>query len=135
MIAVNQGEIRLDVDASQKGKLTLSDLGLKPEDLFMEGGLLRLVVNIKQSNDIQFYTMPTLELSYSEKMAETHWSVEFNGDTVIDTLDHSGRSTLLMLKKKSLADKLQRHENQLILHAQFTSPAHILPEASFITLF
>lgn len=134
MITLNKGEIKLDVNVNQRGKLTLASLGLTQENLFLEGGVLRMVLNIEQANDIHFASHPTVELKYSEKMEETHWSVEFNGATVLDKYDHSGNATLLLLKRDAFSD-IHRHENQLIIHAQFTSGAHINPEESFITLF
>lgn len=134
MITLSQGEIKLDINVTQKGKLTFSELGLKPEQLFIEGGNLRLVLNIEQSKNIQFTSHPTIELKYAEKMEETHWSVEFNGATVLDKYDHSGNATLLLLKRDALSD-IHHHENQLIVHAQLTSGAHINIEESFITLF
>lgn len=134
MITLNQGEIKLDVNVSQKGKLTFAELGLKSEDLFVEGGNLRLVLEIEQDKNIQFASHPTIELKYAEKMEETHWSVEFNGKTVLDKYDHSGNATLLLLKRDALSD-IHHHENRLIVHAQLTSGAHINTEESFITLF
>jgi len=134
MITINQGEIKVDVNITQKGKLTLTDLGLEAENLFIEGGNLRLVIDIEQSKDIHFTGFPTIELAYAEKMEETHWSVEFNGETVLDKYDHSGNATLLLLKRDALSD-INHHENKLIVHAQFTREAHIDPNESFIKLF
>ncbi len=134
MITLNQGEIKLDINVNQKGKLTFAELGLSSENLFIEGGNLRLVIDVEQSKDIQFASHPTIELCYAEKMEETHWSVEFNGSTVLDKYDHSGSATLLLLKREVLSD-IHHHENQLIIHAQLTSEAHIDPNKSYISLF
>lgn len=135
MIEVNQGEIVVKISEENKGKLTFAELGLTEEDCFFEGGLLRIVFEIAPSKTLGFYQKPTFELKYKEKMEETHWSVDFNGKKVLDTTDHSGNATLLLLNKKELEAEIHRHENNLILHAQFTSPAHVQIAESFITLF
>lgn len=134
-LEVNQGEIKLTINESNKGKVYLSDLGLKSSDMELEAGLLRFVVDFKNLDQVHFAAVPTIEFSYKEEMGETHWQCDFNGTMIADKLDHHGHSTVVLLKRDGIEDLIQRHENTMVLHAEFPKPAVIDPEKSYIALF
>lgn len=134
-LEINQGEIKLTFNESHKGKVYLSDLGLKASDMDLEAGLLRFVIDIKNLNQVHFAAVPTVEFSYTEEMGETHWQCDFNGTMIADKLDHHGHSTVVLLKRDGIEDLIQRHENTMVIHAEFPKPAVIDPEKSYIALF
>ena len=47
LVELNQGEIKIKFSGPTSGKLTFADLGLKDEDLVLEGGLLRMVFDLE----------------------------------------------------------------------------------------
>ncbi len=134
-IEINEGEIKLTINEKHEGKLYLSDLGLKPSDMELESGLLRFVIEIKNAAELKLYAMPTIEFSYTEDMGETHWQSEFNGEVISDKNDHHGHSTVILLNRKKLEALLHRHDNKLVIHAEFPKPAIIDTSKSYLNLF
>lgn len=68
-------------------------------------------------------------------MTDTHWICESNGKTILDKVDHNGEVTVLMLDREVLDCLEQHHKNVLIIHAEFSQPANLIAEKSFINLF
>jgi len=134
-IELNQGEIKIELNATSKGKITFKELGLKDEDLNLKSGLLRLVFDITEITANHFFKMPTIEVSYKEEVGETHWQCEYNGETILDKMDHHGHSTVVLMNRKKLDALEHRHENQLILHAEFPQAVHLVAEGSYINIF
>ncbi len=134
-LEINQGEIKLTLNEVNKGKVYLSELGLNEEHLNLEAGLLRFVVDLKNLDQAHFTAVPTIEFSYTESMGETHWQCDFNRTMIADKLDHHGSSTVILLNRKEMENLVQRHENTMIVHAEFPKPAVIDPTKSYITLF
>ncbi len=134
-IELNPGEVLIRFNAPVTGKTTFEELGLKDEDLFFEGGLLRIVFDLKGIGEHSYYAVPTIEVGYAEEMGETHWQCDFNEETILDKMDHHGRSTVILLNRKRLASLDHHHGNRLVLHAEFTQPAHVLADQSYINFF
>jgi len=134
-VEVNQGEIIVAFDAPTSGKLSFKDLGITKDQLVLEGGFLRLVFNLSGINEPHYYQMPTIEVAYDENCAETHWQCEFNQETILDTMAHHGHTTVLLLNRKKLEELEHRHENTLIVHAEFPEIVHLNPEKSYINFF
>lgn len=132
---INQGEIYVTLDKPMPGKVTLNQLGINEEDLLLKNGLLRLVIDMQGFREFPFYHVPTLEFSYAQETTETHWQCEFNGNTILDKLDHHGRSTVMLLARTVLKDFEKRHINKLIIHAEFPEPVQLLGNQSFVHLF
>jgi hypothetical protein len=134
-LELNQGEIKLTFNESHKGKVYLSDLGLTKEELELPAGLMRFVIEVQNLDLVHFAAVPTVEFTYTEEMGETHWQCDFNGKMIADKLDHHGHSTVILLKRKGIEELIQRHENTMIVHAEFPKAAVIDPEKSYIALF
>lgn len=134
-IELNPGEIKLTFNETHSGKVFLSDLGLKTSDLNLESGNMRFVIDMSNLSETKFSAVPTIEFQYTEEMKETHWVCEFNGETISDKLDHHGHATVILLNRKKLEGLVQRHENTMIVHADFPASATIDPSKSCISLF
>ena len=134
-IEINPGEIVINFNTPVKGQQTFAELGLKDEDLLLESGLLRLVFNMERIADHRFYRVPTIEISYKEEVGETHWQCDFNGETILDKMDHHGHSTVILLNRDKLTKLIHHHENKLVLHAEFPQAVHLLSNYSFINFF
>ncbi|WP_027418803.1 hypothetical protein [Crocinitomix catalasitica] len=134
-VEINQGEIKVKFDAATAGKLSFEDLGVTKEAIDLEGGLLRLVFDLEDVKELNYYQVPSLEVFYEENMPETLWICEFNGKTILDKTDHHGQSTILLLDRKVLDNLEQHHENTLIVHAEFPAPVKLNLEQSWIHLF
>ncbi|MEL6560568.1 MAG: hypothetical protein AAFQ94_20420 [Bacteroidota bacterium] len=132
---LNQGEIKVKFETPISGKVSLAELGIENKGKHLESGLLRLVFDMDGIGEHSYYQVPTIEIVYEENMAETHWICEFNGETLLDKLDHHGHSTVLLLNRKVLSNLEQRHENTLIVHAEFPQPARLDLQRSFVHLF
>lgn len=135
LIEVNQGEIQVKFTSPTTGKISFADLGLSDESLVLEGGFLRLVFDLEGIGEHSYYAVPTLEVTYAENLAETHWQCDFNDETILDKTDHHGNSTILLLDRNKLSALEHRHENRLIIHAEFPEAVHIEATKSFIQLF
>ncbi len=135
LIEVNQGEVVVKFTSPTKGKISFSDLGIKDEDLVLEGGFLRLKFDLEGIGEHDYYAVPTIEVAYKENCAETHWQCEFNGETILDKKDHHGNSTVMLMNRKKLSELEHHHENQLIVHAEFPEKVHIDTAGSSINFF
>ena len=113
-IELNPGEIKVNFNSPLKGKLTFEDLGLDSKDLFCEGGLLRMVFDFEGIGEHQYYAVPTIEVAYEEEMGETHWQCDFNENTILDKMDHHGKSTVVLMNRKKMAESEHHHKNQLV---------------------
>ncbi|MGB1038252.1 MAG: hypothetical protein ACPGYY_06350 [Bacteroidia bacterium] len=134
-VELNQGEIKINFSSPTSGRQSFKDLGLKNEDLVLAGGLLRLVFDFEGIGEHHYYKVPKIEFSYKEKMSETHWQCDFNGETILDKMDHHGHSSIILLNRKKLSELEHHHQNKLIVHAEFPEAAHLLAEESFINFF
>lgn len=134
-IEINQGELKVKFSEPMKGKLSFEDLGLGAEELFLESGLLRLVIDLEGIGEHHYFKVPTIEVSYQEEVGETHWQCDFNDVTILDKMDHHGRSTICLLNRKRIAELEHHHENKLIIHAEFPQAVHLLPKNSYVNLF
>lgn len=131
----NVGEVRVTFTSQTEGKISFKELGIAPEHVSLESGFLRLVFVLDAISDYAFYQVPTIEVSYEENCAETHWQCEFNRTVILDKMDHYGHSTVLLLDRKKLDSLEHRHENRLIIHAEFPVAVQINVEDSYIHLF
>lgn len=129
------GEIKLSLDQNQNGKVNLSDLNGDISGYYSKGGHMRLLVDLDAHNDNHFFKMPTLQFKYDNNVGETQWIVEFNGETIVDKLDHQGNSTTILLNRSKLEELVQRHENQLLIHVEFPEEVNLLPAESSIHLY
>lgn len=135
LVEINQGEIIVKFLTPTKGKVSFSDLGLTNEQLILDGGFLRLKFDLEGIGEHDYFAVPTLEVSYMEDCAETHWQCEFNGETILDRTDHHGRSTVMLLNRNKLSELEHHHENQLIVHAEFPIAVHLIAKDSYINFF
>lgn len=134
-LEINQGEIKFTFSQPVSGRLSFTDLGIKKEDVSLESGLLRLVLELNHLEESHYFKMPTVEVVYEENMDATHWQCEFNEETILDKIDNHGHSTILLIDRKKLSELEHRHENVLIVHAEFPQSVNIDPDKSFIQLF
>ncbi|MCR9172568.1 MAG: hypothetical protein NXI10_08760 [bacterium] len=134
-VDITPGEISIAFDAPRAGKISLKELGVTDEQLVLEGGFLRLVFNLSGIGEHHYYQMPTVEFAYAENCSEIHWQCDFNGETILDTLDHHGHTSVLLLNRKKLESLEHRHENVLIIHGEFPEPLHLNAENSYINFF
>ena len=135
-VVKNQGEIIMKLLKANSGKISLKDLGLSDEDLFFESGLIRLVLDLEATNgNRKFFSVPTIEVSYKENMGETHWICDYNDETILDKLDHHGKSTIMLLNRNKLEAVEHHHKNVMVLHAEFPGPVHVIAEDSYLHLF
>lgn len=135
LVDINQGEIKIKFTSPTEGKLTFKDLGLKDEDLKIEGGFLRLVFDMEGIGEHSYFAMPTIEVAYTEAMPETHWQCDFNRQTILDKTDHYGHSTVILLNRNKISDLEHHHENKLILHAEFPQDVQLIAADSYINFF
>jgi hypothetical protein len=134
-VEINPGEIQVKLNNPISGKVSFQELGISNDDLYLKGGLLRLVFNLKGIGEHSYFKVPTIEVSYEEEVGETRWVCEFNDETILDKKDHHGRSTVVLLNRNKISELEHRHENKLIVHAEFPTSVHLIAEKSFITLF
>lgn len=133
-VELNPGEIKVKLNAPLVGKTTFADLGLKNEDLALDGGLLRLVFDLEHVGEHNYFHTPTIQVAYQEEMGATHWQCDFNEVTILDKIDNHGRSTVMLLNSKSMADAEHHHKNRLVIHAEFPDTVHLIAEDSYINL-
>lgn len=134
-VVVNPGEIVVNFKTPTAGKVSFANLGIKAEDLLLSGGFLRIVFDFEGIGEHHYFQVPTIQLSYSETIPETHWQCDFNETTILDKIDHNGNSTVILLNRDTLASLEHHHENKLILHAEFPQVAQLLPEECWINFF
>ncbi len=135
LIEVNQGEVVVKFTSPTPGKISFADLGIKDEDLVLDGGFLRLKFDMEGIGEHDYYAVPTIEVAYKENCAETHWQCDFNGETIVDKKDHHGNSTIMLMNRKKLSELEHHHENKLVVHAEFPEKVHIDTAKSSINLF
>lgn len=133
-VELNPGEIKVKLNAPLVGKTTFADLGLKDEDLVLEGGLLRLVFDLGSVGEHNYFHTPTIEVAYKEEVGATHWQCDFNEKTILDKIDNHGRSTVILLNRKTMVDMEHHHKNRLVIHAEFPETVHLIAAESFINL-
>lgn len=134
-IEITPGEISIVFDAPKAGKITLKELGITDEQLIVKGGFLRLVFTLTGIGEYSYYQMPTVELAYEENCSEIHWQCDFNDETILDTMDHHGHSSVLLLNRNKLESLEHRHENVLVVHGEFPEPVHLKADTSYINFF
>lgn len=134
-VEINQGEIKVKFKEAVKGKVSLKELGIKDSVISLKSGLLRLVFDLEGIGEHQYFQVPTMTIVYNEEVGETHWQCDFNGETIADKTDHHGHSTVILLNRKKLSELEHRHENTLILHAEFPQAVNINTEESLINFF
>lgn len=135
LIEVNQGEVQVKFNSPTTGKISFVDLGIKDEELVLEGGFLRLVFDLEGIGEHSYFAVPTVEVSYVENVGETHWQCDFNDEKILDKTDHHGNSTILLMDRNKLASLEHHHENKLVVHAEFPQAVHIDTSNSYINLF
>lgn len=135
IIEVNPGEVVVKFTSPTKGKISLAQLGITDDQLVLEGGFLRLKFDMEGIGEHDYFAVPTVEIVYEENCGETHWQCDFNGETILDKLDHHGHSTILLLDRNKLSELEHRHENELVVHAEFLEPVHIKTADSYINFF
>ena len=131
---INPGEIKIHFDEPRGGKLSLGELGIFEQNLKVEGGNLRLVIELGQFPNHHFFRMPTIEVAYHEKVGETVWQVEYNGEVVLDKTDHSGNATLMLLNRKKLDSLTHHHINTLIIHGDFPEEVTLSSENTWFNI-
>ncbi|MEX1001351.1 MAG: hypothetical protein WDZ35_04480 [Crocinitomicaceae bacterium] len=132
---LNKGEIYIQFTSPTAGKVSFKQLGITPEMTEVKGGFLRIVFDFEGMGEHDYFKVPTIEISYDREVPNTHWQCDFNGETLIDKIDHYGKSTIILLNRDRL-DKLEHHhENKLILHAEFPEEVHLITEESSINFF
>lgn len=134
-IEVNQGEVYVRFTAPLAGKISFEDLGIRDENLVIDGGFLRLVFDFEGIGAHTHYAVPTLEFRYRENCEETHWQCEFNETTILDKYDHHGNSTVLLLNRVKLESLEHHHHNKLIVHAEFQEKVHLSASGSYVNFF
>jgi len=134
-ITINEGEVVVKFNKPTAGKLSFADLGLKDDQLILDGGFLRLVFDLEGIGEHEYFAVPTLEVSYKQAQAETHWICEFNEVTILDKVDHHGSSTIMLSDRKKLSSLEHHHENKLIVHAEFPSATEIDTANSYVNFF
>lgn len=125
---INPGEIKIYFNEPRTGNISLADMGIKDEDLFFESGLIRIVFDFENIGEHHYFRVPTLEFTYTEEMGETHWQCDFNETTILDKNDHHGRSTVVLLDRKKLGELEHRHQNVLVLHAEFPEKVQLIAD-------
>lgn len=133
-IEINPGEIKFSFESPVIGKTNLSTLGMESLTS-LEGGLMRMVFNLTNIGEHHYYKSPTIEISYDKNVAATHWQCDFNGTTILDTIDNHGSKTILLLDRKKLSELEHHHVNKLVIHAEFPEVVNIVAEESSINFF
>lgn len=127
---LSEGQIKITMNKPTFDKFTLEEAGLTDESYKVEGGNLRLKVELGYIKDINFYKMPIIDFKYTEKITESEWIIEFNGKNILEKYDHSGQATVLLLNRNKMKDLVQRRENILLIHGDFSEEVHITNQSS-----
>lgn len=131
----NQGELRVTFEKSPAGKLSFSEMGMEDKSGDIDTGFIRLAFHLGQIHADDLYKMPKIEIAYKDSITTSHWIAEFNGEVILENTDHSGSRTVLLLNRKKIEDKIQHHENRLIIHAEFSEEIDIDMDESNVVLF
>lgn len=134
-VVVNEGEVVVAFNNALAGKVSLANLGVSADDFESNGGFIRLVFDFGAISNYDFYAVPTIELAFTENVGETHWQCDFNDKTLVDKLDHYGKSTVILLKKNELEDLIQHHENKIVVHAEVPTTYVVDVNNSYINFF
>jgi hypothetical protein len=129
-----EGEVKVLISATAKGKISFKELGISSDQISTDGGFLRVVFDFGQFDAKDFYAVPTVEIAYDKNVAETHWQCDFNGETILDKMDNHGNSTVMLLQRNKMEQKVQHHDNGLVVHGEFPSSVNIDLENSYIHL-
>ena len=121
---LTEGQLKITMEKAVSNEFTLKDAGLE-EVYTVEGGNLRVKVELGYIKDVNFYKMPKIEFDYTGSIHESNWVVEFNGENILETKDHSGKATILLLNRKKMKELVHRHENNLLIHGNFSEEVTI----------
>lgn len=130
-LQLTDGQVKITMNEATFDKFSLKDAGLEKETYLVEGGNLRIKIELGYIQDIHFYKMPIIEFNYTEKIHESEWIVEFNGTNILEKKDHSGQATILLLNRKKMRELVHRHENTLLIHGDFSEAVLIKNTSSF----
>lgn len=130
-LLLDDGQIQLTMNQPVFEKFTLDASGLEEDTYKTKGGNVRIQINLGAIQNIHFYKMPVIELNYTEKIHESGWIVEFNGTNILEKTDHSGQATILLLNRSKMVDLVQRHENTILIHGDFSEEVELKKESSF----
>lgn len=133
-IQSGEGEVKILISETSKGKVSFSELGITSDQISVDGGFLRMVFDFGQFDANNFYAVPTVEIAYDKNVAETHWQCDFNGETILDKMDNHGNSTVMLLQRNKMAEKVQHHDNSLVVHGEFPASVNIDLINSYIQL-
>lgn len=129
-LSLHGGQIRVDMEKPFFDKFSLEDVGVK-DTYEVEGGNLRIKIRMGYIQDYRLYKMPLIELNYTENIGTSEWIVEFNGVNILEKKDHSGQTTVLLLNRKKMEELVQRRENELIIHGDFSEVVSITNDSFF----
>ncbi len=132
-LRLTDGEFKIKMNKPTFDKFTLKDAGLQEDYYRVEGGNLRLKVEMGYVQDYKLFKMPIIEFKYSENIHDSEWVVEFNGVNILEKKDHSGHATVLLLSRKKMLELEHRHENNLVIHGDFSEEVDIKND-SFLNL-
>lgn len=133
-VEINQGELKLVFDQAKGGKLSLADFGVREQKLHIDGGNLRIVIELGQFPNHHFFKVPTIEIAYHEKLGETYWQVEYNGEMVVEKTDKSGNATLMLLNRKKLDELTHHHNNTLIIRGDLPAEVTLSSEDTWFNI-
>ena len=134
-IEINPGEILVKFKSPTPGKLSFKQLGISEDNLIIDSGFLRIVFDMEGIGEHSYFQVPTIEVAYDKNVAKTHWQCDFNEKTILDKIDHHGQSTVVLLDRKTISKLEHRHENKLILHAEFPEKVQLNSTDSYINFF
>lgn len=135
MIELNQGEIKLILTGPVSGKVSFKELGIQEDAVAIDGGFLRIKIDLSEVGPHDYYAVPTIEMTYDQNCSETHWQCDFNGETILDKNDHHGHSTILLMNRAKLDSLEHRHINEMIVHAEFPEAVNLVTENCYLHLF
>lgn len=125
ILSLSEGQLKLTMKKPVSGAFALKEVGLSYEYYKVEGGNLRIKVEMGYIQEVNLYKMPVIEFEYSKKIGASEWIVEFNGVNILEKKDHSGQATVLLLNRKKMEELEQRHENILLIHGDFSEEVSI----------
>lgn len=125
VLNTTDGELKIIMQEASFDKFSLQDAGLKEDSYEVKGGNLRLKIEMGYIQEYNFYKMPIIQLDYENNIHESEWVVEFNGENILEKKDHSGHATVLLLSRKKMLELEHRHENNLVIHGDFSEEVDI----------
>lgn len=130
-LELGDGQIQFTMNQPVFEKFTLETAGFQEESYKTKGGNVRIQINLGAIQNVNFYKMPVIELNYAGKIHESGWIVEFNGTNILEKTDHSGQATILLLNRNKMTDLVQRHENTILIHGDFSEEVELQKDSSF----